>query len=127
MSRLDAWNEEVLVFPETEWTSPDGNPMTGVEPDAVGVPAKAMLQVQAASGTSARRSEQDNEGFESEENYRLRFPRSEESRLATLGVTELGPQSQVEWQGYRWSVVGFPNRFNGSPRTAHRDYTIRRA
>lgn len=122
MSRLDTWNEEVVVYPETTWTSPDGNAMTGVEPDAVGIPAKAMVQVQAASGTSARRSEQDNEGFESEENYALRFPRSEETRLG-----ELGPQSQIEWDGVRWSLVGFPRRYNGSSRTRRSWYTIRRS
>lgn len=125
MSRLDAWNEYVTIYPEVTATSSDGNPMTQVSD--TGIPAKAMIQVQAASGTSARRAEQDNEGFETEENYRLRLPRFEVSRLALLGVTELGPQAQVEWDGYRWSVVGFPNRFNGSSRTARHEYTIRRA
>lgn len=122
MSLLDTWNEDVLVFPETTWDSPDGNPMTGVQPDAVGIPAKAMIQVQSASGTSARRAEQDNEGFESEENYALRFPRFEEANLG-----ELGPQSQIEWDGVRWSLMGFPRRYNGSRRTARSWYTIRRS
>jgi hypothetical protein len=122
MSLLDTWNEEILVFPETEWLSPDGNVMTGVRPDAVGIPAKAEVQVQAASGTSARRSEQDNEGFESEENYALRFPRAEAARIG-----ELGPQSQIEWAGVRWSLVGFARRYNGSRRTRRAWYSIRRS
>lgn len=120
MSLLDTWNEEIVVFPEVTWTSPDGNLMTGAS--HTGIPAKAMIQVQAASGTSARRSEQDNEGFESEENYRMRLPRREEVRLG-----DLGPQSRIEWRGQRWALVGFPRRYNGSRRTRHRDYTIRRA
>jgi hypothetical protein len=120
MSLLDSWNEEIVVFPETTWESSDGNVMTGASP--TGIPAKAMIQVQAASGTSARRSEQDNEGFESEENYALRFPRDEEARLG-----ELGPQSQIEWDGARWSLVGFARRYNGSRRTRRRWYTIRRS
>lgn len=122
MSLLDTWNEEVLVFPETSWTSPDGNPMQGVKPDAVGIPAKAEIQVQAASGTSARRMEQDNEGFETEENYALRFPRAEDARIG-----ELGPQSQIEWNGARWSLNGFAARYNGSARTRRRWYSLRRA
>ena len=125
MSRMNAWNEEVLVFPETTWTSADGNPMTGVEDDAVGIPAKALIQVTAASGTSARRAEQDNEGFESEQNYALRFPRFEEANLAAY--LPLGPQSQIEWNGERWHQTGFPNGYNGSRRTRRHWYSIRRA
>jgi hypothetical protein len=123
MSLLDTWNEEVVVFPEVTWTSPDGNLMTGAS--QTGIRTKAMIQVQAASGTSARRSEQDNEGFESEENYRVRFPRRVSAELASH--LPLGPQSRIQWRAGYWALVGFARRYNGSRRTAHHDYTIRRA
>lgn len=116
VSLLDTGREHVLVFLEEETTDPDGNIIT--QPSATGILATATIQLQAQSGTSSRRSEQDQEGFESEEVYRLRFPRS--------FPYELGPQSRIEWRGRYFSVIGFPQRFNGSPRTAHLDYTIRR-
>ena len=108
--------EDVTVYPEETWTSSDGNLMTRAS--STGIPAKAVIQVAAASGTSSRRSEQDNEGFESEENYRVRFSRD----FTTL----LGAQSQLDWRGIRYSLVGDPKRYNGSRRTGHLDYMIRR-
>lgn len=74
------------------------------------------------TGTSARRSEEDNEGFESEEVYSMRFPRSFDRAHGLLGL-----QSQIDWHGDRWSVFGYGNRFNGSPRTARFVYTIKRS
>lgn len=117
MSLLDESREDIIVFLEEKWSSPDGNIV--YRPSTTGVPARATIQLLAQSGTSGRRAEQDNEGYETEQNYRLRFPRS--------WTTVLGPQSQIEWRGERWYVNGFANRYNGSSRTAHIDYTIRRA
>lgn len=119
MSLLDHANSEesVTVFPEETFTSRDGNVMTRAS--TTGIPTTAVVQVAASSGTSSRRAEQDNEGFETEENYRVRFPRS--------FTTYLGPQSQLEWRGQRWALVGEPKRYNGSRRTAHIDHMIRRA
>lgn len=115
MSLLDKFNENIIVFPETVVTDPDGNPYT--KPSDVGVPVRAMIQLRAQSGTSARRSEQDNEGFETESAYRMRLP---------LGFPVLGAQARVEWRGEYWSVIGDVQMFMGSRRTAHNDYTIRR-
>lgn len=94
----------------------DGNIVT--RPSSVGFPARAMIQVLAQSGTSARRSEQDNEGFESEEVYRLRFARSFPYRL--------GAQARIEWRGQYWAIIGEARIYAGSRSTAHVDYTIRR-
>lgn len=116
MSLLDKANEDVIVYPEETFLSPDGNPMTRAS--TTGVPAKATIQIAAASGTSARRSEQDNEGFETEISYRVRFPRS-----FTL---VLGAQAQLEWRGIRYSIIGDVHEFRGSSVTKHNDYTIRR-
>ena len=116
MSLLDRGREIVTVYPEIEWTDPDGNVMT--RPAEVGITTQAAIQLQAQSGTSARRSEQDNEGFETETVYRLRLPRS--------FPIVLGAQSAVEWNGARYSVIGDAHYYNGSLRTRHRDYTIRR-
>jgi hypothetical protein len=59
---------------------------------------RARIQPIGQSGTSARRAEQDNEGFETEKMYSLRFPRGFKCVL--------GAQSQVEWMGVRWAVHG---------------------
>jgi hypothetical protein len=116
MSLLDRGKEDILIFQEEEWTDRDGNTM--LRPSEVGTPARAVIQPAAQSGTSARRKEQDNEGYETEDVYRLRLPRS----FPFL----LGSQAQIEWRGARWCVVGNPMVFSGSKRTAHVDYTIRR-
>lgn len=112
MSLLDRWNAEVIVYPEEQSVDADGNPFVG--PSTTGVPAKAMIQPRSTE-------EQDGRGFLTEAVYRMRFTRSDEAALGLLGA-----RSQIEWNGERWSIVGDPRRFNGSPRTAHWDYTIRR-
>jgi hypothetical protein len=119
MSLLDRGNEDILVYQEEVWTDTDGNVMTRA--GSVGEPARAMIQLRAQSGTSARRAEQDNEGFETESVYRMRLTRADETRLGPLGA-----QAQIEWRGERWVVIGDAQIFNSSPRTAHHDYTIRR-
>ena len=117
MSLLDKWNYVVTVFPEEEFVSRDGN--LGIRASSTGVEKRAMIQPLPQSGTSQRRAEQDNEGYESEEMYRLRFARADEMNL--------GMASQVLWDGYRWSINGKATRYNGSSRTRHLDYLIKRA
>lgn len=120
MSLLDKANEDVLIYPEETWTDSDGNVMT--RPSATPIPVKVTLQVATASGTSARRAEQDNEGFETELSYRMRPPRS--------FTTVLGAQARVEWpvgSGQYWAVIGDAHQYMGSAKTAHIDYTIRRS
>jgi hypothetical protein len=116
MSLLDSWNHVVTVFPEETSVDRDGNVM--LKASTIGVPKRVLIQPMPQSGTSARRAEQDNEGFESEELYRMRFARGDE--------TLLGPASEVEWEGKRWYITGYPTRYNSSPRTAHLDYVIKR-
>lgn len=116
MTLLDKGRETVVVYQDEEWIDSDGNVMRRA--GSVGVTTRAVVQVLAQSGTSSRRSEQDNEGFETEAVYRLRLPRD--------FPFILGAQAQVEWLGVRWSVIGDAKRFNGSSRTAHYDYVIRR-
>lgn len=121
MSLLDASHqyEPVIVFPEELVTDSDGNPIT--QPSKNGIDTIARFQVMNQTGTSARRAEQDNEGFESEEVYSMRFTRRFSTEQGMLGL-----QSEVEWDGRRWAVFGFGNRYHGSPRTAHHTYTIKR-
>ncbi|WP_066901053.1 hypothetical protein [Mycolicibacterium houstonense] len=118
--------EPCTVFPEETARDEDGNLIT--RPAAVGIstipgygPVVGRFQPASMSGTSARRAEQDNEGFESEQMYKLRFPRKLDELLG-----ELGAQSEIEWRGKRWTIFGDPYRFNGSRRTAHIDYLLRR-
>ena len=54
-------------------------------------------------------------GFETESKYRL--------RLVNYPAL-LGAQSQIEWQGRRYSMFGDARIFNGSRRTAHVDYVL---
>ncbi|BBX09495.1 hypothetical protein [Mycolicibacterium aichiense] len=121
MSLLDtgARYQKVTVYPEELTVDSDGNKFT--RPSKTGIPALARMQVANQSGTSARRAEQDNEGFESEKVYRMRFPRS-----FTKAHGILGAQSQVEWNGQRWSVFGDATVYDASPATARVDYTIKR-
>lgn len=117
MSLLDrGCTEDVAVYPEEVVTDIDGNVRT--QASASPIQVKARLQVQGQSGTSSRRQEQDNEGFESEKVYTIRFPRS--------FTQELGAATQIEWRGERWSLFGDVNRYTSSPRTSHQTYTIKR-
>lgn len=109
-------NQEIMVYPEEVVTDIDGNIRT--RPSATGFPARVRLQVQGQSGTSARRQEQDNEGYESEKVYTMRFPRG--------FTTVLGASTQIEWNGQRWALFGDVNRYTASPRTSHHTYTIKR-
>jgi hypothetical protein len=119
MSLLDKATQDVIVFPEITVTDEDGNIL--LAPNPVGYATKAEVQPARQSGTSARRAEQDNEGYETEETYRLRFSRKHDRERSPLGQG-----AQVEWRGERWSVVGLETRYMGSRRTAHLDYQIRR-
>ncbi|AXH46764.1 head-to-tail stopper [Mycobacterium phage Acolyte] len=121
MSLLDtgARYEPITVYPEVLAIDSDGNKRT--QPSKTGIPAIARLQVANQSGTSARRAEQDNEGFESEKVYRMRFPRSFTKEHGILGA-----QSQIEWRGQRWALFGDATVYNSSPALARVDYTIKR-
>lgn len=116
MSLLDRGNVDVVVYLEETTVDEDGN--TRTRASSTGIPARVRVQVQGQSGTSARRSEQDNEGFETERVYSLRFPRS--------WPHVLGAQAQIEWDGERWAVFGDAYRYTNSPATAHLIYTIKR-
>lgn len=116
MSLLDRGRETVTVYQEETWTDRDGNTMT--RPGSVGTVTIATIQPAAQSGTSARRAEQDNEGFETEQVYRMHLPRS-------FPYT-LGAQARIEWNGQYWAVVGDAFHFNGSRNTKRVEYTIRR-
>ncbi|WP_190821965.1 hypothetical protein [Saccharopolyspora pogona] len=117
MSLLDRGNEMVTIYPEIATTDRDGNTITKADFDNP-VTAWVRIQPAAQSGTSARRAEQDNEGYESEETYKLRFARGQEF--------EPGAQAQLDWAGRRWSFYGYPQRFNGSAQTRRLEFTIRR-
>ncbi len=111
--------EPCTVYPEVVVTDEDGNPKT--RPSDTGFAAKARFDIQGQSGTASRRQEQDNEGFESEKVYSVRFPRSFDAEHG-----ELGAQSQILWRGARWVLFGDVNRYTRSRRTAHNVYTIKR-
>jgi hypothetical protein len=117
MSLLDKGTEDIRIFLQEAVEDEDGNIRT--RPSKNSVPARARIQVQGQSGTSSRRQEQDNEGFESERIYVMRLS-------SDWPYGELGPQSRIEWHGEYWALFGEVNRYNSSPRTAHQTYTIKR-
>lgn len=116
MSLLDKGNQRIVIYPEEVYVDADGNTCT--RPSKTGICVNARIQPMSQSGTAARRSEQDNEGFESEKLYSLRLPRSVKCQM--------GAQAQIEWMGERWAVFGDALRYLNSPRTAHMTYTIKR-
>lgn len=118
MSLLTKGTQTVTIYHDEEWVSQDGNIMHRPSSTDVDVVSNCVVQIAAQSGTSARRAEQDEEGYDTEEVYRFRPPVTY-TRIIGFGA-------QVEWQGKRWSIIGHEQRFNGSPRTAHIDYRIRR-
>jgi hypothetical protein len=113
MSLLRNGTETVTVFPEEVITDSDGNIRT--RPSAVGVVARAVVQPVTVVGAS---SEGQTIGFQTESTYRL--------RLVNWPGGLLGAQSQIEWQGKRYVIDGEPRQYNGSPRTRHVDYAIKR-
>lgn len=121
MSLLDngARYQPVIVYPEILVEDSDGNAFT--RPAKDGIPAKARFQVANQSGTSARRAEQDNEGFETEKVYRMRFPRS-----FTRDHGVLGAQSQIEWRGQRWALFGDHTEYDSSERLSRVEYIVKR-
>lgn len=118
MSLLDVANTTIRLYPEVAVEDRDGNIRTRASDTPIEM--DVWIAPLAQSGTSARRAEQDNEGYETEQVYRMRVLRKD------MG-TDIGAQSKVEWRGEMWSIFGEELRFNGSPRTAHHDYTLRRA
>ena len=118
MSLLVRWNAEVLVYLEEAVEDRDGNIRTRAAKEPT--PMKVWLAPVSQSGTSARRAEQDNEGYETERVLRMRLLRKD------MGV-KIGAQSKVEIEGEMWSVFGDRTQYRASNRTHHHDYTLRRA
>jgi hypothetical protein len=118
MSLLDVGRETVTVYHQEQFISPDGNIMYRTSATDVDVIANCAVQLASQSGTSARRAEQDQEGYDTEDVYRFRPPRSY--------VREIGFAAQAQWRGLRWSIIGNPKYYSGSDNTYHTDYTLRR-
>lgn len=118
MSLLDQWNYEVVVYPEEVVIDRDGNKRTKASTN--GIPLKVWIAPLNQSGTAARRSEQDKEGYETEKVVKMRLRRKDEHVI-------LGSQSKVQWGEEMWSLFGDPAKYNGSSRTKHMMYTLRRA
>jgi hypothetical protein len=116
VSLLDRGSEIVTVYQEIMTTDRDGNIITKAGTE--GVTTSASIQLLAQSGTSSRRSEQDNEGFETESVYRMRLPR----QFPFI----LGAQARVQWRDQWWSVIGDARIYSNSRSTAHVEYVIRR-
>jgi hypothetical protein len=117
--------EDCTVIMEVVSTDADGNRVT--KPGGLRIPTKARFQIQNQSGTSSRRAESNDEGFETEKVYSCRFSRAFDAQYG-----ELGAQATIEWgldsQGRPavWEIFGDVLRYTSSPRTKHNVYTLRR-
>lgn len=118
MSLLDDWNAEVLLYPEIVTHDRDGNIMTKASDTPV--PLKVWLQIRGQSGTASRRSERQDEGWETEQVLSMRLRRQDTDM-------EIGAQAKVVWRGEEYSVFGDVDRYIGSPRTRHDMYSLRRS
>lgn len=116
VSLLDSTNADVVVYLSETWIDSDGNTM--LRPSATGITTRARIQPAPQSGTSSRRAEQMDKGYFTEQVYALRFPR---------GFPHvLDHAAEIDWNGQRWHVFGFPLLYQGSRRTRRYDYVIRR-
>lgn len=115
---LDKWNAEVDLYPEIVVTDMDGNVRTTQSDEPIRI--RVWLSVMNQSGTASRRAEQDNEGFETEKVLRMRPCRQDQD-------IPIEAQSQIVWNGDRYSVFGDVSLYMGGPRTAHKVYTLRRS
>ncbi|MGZ6053973.1 MAG: hypothetical protein ACXWOV_00170 [Isosphaeraceae bacterium] len=120
MSLLDSGTEDVIIYPEIVVKDSDGNVQT--KASDVGIPAKASLQIQNQSGTSSRKAEQQEEGYETERVYTMRLARSFIKKHGLIGA-----QGQVEWRGQRFGIFGDVMEYTRSRRTRHVIYTLRRS
>ncbi|MEV3961127.1 hypothetical protein AB0M34_09555 [Nocardia sp. NPDC050193] len=113
MSLLNRANTTVIVHEEIVTTDIDGN--TRTKPNPVGTPCRGVIQ---PVGNQLVANEQQVIGFQTDDKLRL--------RLVGWDKPELGAQSQVVWQGRRYSMDGEPTRYLGGVRTRHTDYYLRR-
>lgn len=116
MSLLNRATDVVTVFPEEVTTSPDGNVKT--RPSSVGIVCRAVVQPITSVSAGGGVTDELAFGFETDAKYRL--------RLVGWQGDLLGAQSQVDWRGKRYAILGEPRVYSGSRRTAHVDYVLGR-
>jgi uncharacterized protein YfaS (alpha-2-macroglobulin family) len=108
MSLLNRGTETVKVYQEIQTPETDSDGNTRTRAALIGTTYRAV--VQPISST-----ENADGGFNTETRYRLRL-------INYPNI--LGAQSQIEWDGKRYSLFGDAMIYNGSPRTAHVEYVI---
>lgn len=109
MSLLNRGTDTVKVFQEVQSPDIDGDGNKITRAALVGQLFRAVVQPLTATESTA------DGGFGSESRYRLRL-------INYPNV--LGAQSQIEWNGKRYSIEGDGRIFNGSARTRHVDYVM---
>lgn len=111
MSLLNRGTEVVKVFHQVAAveTDADGNRVS--RPSLVGVVSRASVQPIAST-------EDMNGGYNTTQRYRLRLINYPEP---------LGPRSQIEWRGERYSIDGNGMVYTGSRNTARTEYVMVRS
>lgn len=110
MSLLDWGNELVTVFGVTYQQDEDGDTIPVVDPE--GTTVQARVQPIESTESQVR-------GFVTGQLYRLIIARHEPNQPDAF--------AEVEWRGERYEVVGEPEVYTGSPRTARKNWIIRRS
>jgi hypothetical protein len=111
MSLLRKGNELVKVFQQVATVEYDSDGNRVSRPALIGTLHRASVQPISAT-------ENADGGYNTTTKYRLRLVNHQ-------GV--IGPRSQVEWNGERYSIEGDGMVHNGSRRTAHVTYVMTRA
>jgi hypothetical protein len=117
VSLLNRGTDTVKVFQEVQAVEYDSDGNRRSRPSLIGTLVRAVVQPVGLDRIGATAERQDI-GFYSESRYRLRL-------INYPNI--LGAQSQIEWQGRRYSIDGEARVHNGSPRTRHVDYVMVRS
>jgi hypothetical protein len=112
MSLLTRGTEVVKVFQESEVPDTDSDGNTNTRAPKVGTFIRAVVQPVGPP------TENQDSGFNTQSRYRLKLVNY---------PNILRVQSQIEWRGKRYSIVGDGMVYSGSSRTAHVDYVISRS
>ena len=114
MSLLSRGTDLVRVFQEVQTVEYDEDGNRRSRPSLVGTLVRAVVQP-VTSAVAGGFGEGQDIGYETEVRYRLRL-------INYPNI--LGAQSQIEWNGDRYSIHGEARIYNGSSRTRHVDYVM---
>lgn len=128
MSLLDRGTVPCKIYPTVTVTDSDGNTVTRASQTPIETVGRFWPQVQS-SGSTNPYMEEEKIGFLTEQFYTAQFPRAVEEEFGPFN-----PMSKVSWgpsgasgRERVWEIFGQPIVYNGSAKTKHTTYMLRRA